>query len=233
MSGTLYGIGVGPGDPDLITLKAHKVLQTVPVIAYPAPEAGDSLARSIAAPHIPQGRREIVIRMAFDPQSAPECAAYDHAAVDIATILRGGEDVAVLCEGDPFFYGSFMYLFSRLQEEFTVQIVPGISSLMACAAASLTPLAARNEVLSILPAPMAAENLRRRLQAAEAAAIIKLGRHAAKVHGVLDELNLLDQAKYVAHAGMPGQVVQSLRHVDLAQVPYFAMILVRKAGMEL
>ncbi|NQV59775.1 MAG: precorrin-2 C(20)-methyltransferase [Alphaproteobacteria bacterium] len=231
MNGTLYGVGVGPGDPDLITLKAHKILQAAPVIAYPAPEVGDSLARMIAAPHIPQGRREIIIRMPLDPKRFPDRTAYDNAAAEIATILRGGEDVAVLCEGDPFFYGSFMYLFSRLQEAFTVQIVPGISSLMACAAASLTPLVARNEVLSVLPAPMAADELRRRLESAEAAAIIKLGRHAPKVYGVLRELNLLDQAKYVAHATLPGQQVRNLRDVDPGEVPYFAMILVRKAGM--
>jgi len=231
MNGTLYGVGVGPGDPDLITLKAHKILQAAPVIAYPAPEVGYSLARMIAAPHIPQGRREIIIRMPLDPKRFPDRTAYDNAAAEIATILRGGEDVAVLCEGDPFFYGSFMYLFSRLQEAFTVQIVPGISSLMACAAASLTPLVARNEVLSVLPAPMAADELRRRLESAEAAAIIKLGRHAPKVYGVLRELNLLDQAKYVAHATLPGQQVRNLRDVDPGEVPYFAMILVRKAGM--
>jgi precorrin-2/cobalt-factor-2 C20-methyltransferase len=231
MSGTLYGVGVGPGDPDLITLKAYKVLQTAPVIAYPAPEAGDSLARSIAAPHIPQGRREIAIRMPFDPKQPPEQRAYDDAATEIATILRGGEDVAAICEGDPFFYGSFMYLFARLTEEFPVQVVPGISSLMACAAASLTPLAARDEVFSVLPATMAAADLHRRLEETEAAAIIKLGRHAAKVHGVLDDLNLLDRAKYVAHASRPEQQVQDLRDVDLGQAPYFAMILVRKVGI--
>jgi precorrin-2/cobalt-factor-2 C20-methyltransferase len=232
MSGILYGVGVGPGDPDLITLKAHKVLQAAPVIAYPAPLAGDSLARTIAAPHIPAGRREIIIRMPLDPKRFPDRTAYDDAAGEIATVLRGGEDVAVICEGDPFFYGSFMYLFSRLQGEFSVQVVPGISSLTACAAASLTPLAARNEVLSILPAPMAEDDLRRHLQRTEAAAIIKLGRHAPKVYGVLRELDLLDQAKYVAHATMPGEKVQNLRDVDPADVPYFAMILVRKSGIE-
>ncbi len=232
MSGTLYGVGVGPGDPDLITLKAHKVLQAAPVIAYPAPLAGDSLARTIAAPHIPAGRREIVIRMPLDPKRFPDRTAYDDAAGEIATILRRGEDVAVICEGDPFVYGSFMYLFSLLQDEFPVQVVPGISSLTACAAAALTPLAARNEVLSILPAPMAEDDLRRHLQRTEAAAIIKLGRHAPKVYGVLRELDLLDQAKYVAHATMPGEKVQNLRDVDPADVPYFAMILVRKSGIE-
>ncbi|MBT3492247.1 MAG: precorrin-2 C(20)-methyltransferase [Rhodospirillaceae bacterium] len=233
MIGTLYGVGVGPGDPDLITLKAHKVLQAAPVIAYPAPEVGDSLARRIAAPHIPAGRREIIIRMPLDPKRFPDRGAYDKGAAEIAEALRGGEDVAVLCEGDPFFYGSFMYLFNRLTDAFPIQVVPGISSLMACAGASLTPLAARNEVLSILPAPMAAADLRERLLRTDAAAIIKLGRHTPKVFAVLRDLDLLDRAHYVAHATMPDQQVQMLADIDPEEVPYFAMILVRKSGVGL
>jgi precorrin-2/cobalt-factor-2 C20-methyltransferase len=229
MTGTLYGVGVGPGDPDLITLKALRVLQSAPVIAYPAPEHGDSLARSIAAPHIPDGRREIVIRMTLDPRRFPDHGAFDDAAAAIAGSLRDGDDVAVLCEGDPFFYGSFMYLFGRLNDEFRVVIVPGISSLTACAGAGLTPLAARNEVLSILPAPMAAADLKAHLLRTDAAAIIKLGRHAPKVHAVLTELDLLERAHYVEHATMANQRVQPLKDVDPAKVPYFAIILVRKA----
>lgn len=233
MTATLYGLGVGPGDPDLITLKAHKILQAVDAIAYPAPEVGDSLARRIAAPHIPEGRREIIIRMPLDPNRFPDRTAYDKGAAEIAAVLRGGRDVAVICEGDPFFYGSFMYLFNRLADDFPVQVVPGISSLMACAGAAQTPLVARNEVLSILPAPMAAEDLRARLLQTDAAAIIKLGRHAPKVYGVLRELDLLDQAHYVAHATMPEQQVQKLSDVNPDQVPYFAMILVRQEGVGL
>lgn len=227
MSGILYGVGVGPGDPDLITLKAHKILQSVPVIAYPAPESGDSLARAIAAPHIPAGRREIEIRMPLDPKRFPGRSTYDQAAAQIGAHLRAGEDTAVICEGDPFFYGSFMYLFDRLEDEFPVQVVPGVSSLMACAAASLTPLAARDEAFCVLPATMAEADLRARLALADAAAIIKLGRHAAKIIDVLRDLDLLDGAIYVAHATMPEQRIQSLADVDPADVPYFAMILVR------
>jgi len=126
MRGRLFGVGVGPGDPDLITLKALKILQSAPVIAYPAPEAGVSLARAIAAPHIPPGRREVVIRMPLDPKRFPDRSTYDEAAAAIGEHLRNGDDVAVICEGDPFFYGSFMYLFDRLSDEFEVQVVPGV-----------------------------------------------------------------------------------------------------------
>ncbi len=231
MTGTLYGVGVGPGDPDLITLKALKILRAAPVIAYPAPERGDSLARKIAAPHLPQGRREIIFRMNLDPKSFPDRGFYDDAANEIAGVLRGGEDVAMICEGDPFFYGSFMYLFQRLTDEFTVEIIPGISSLMACAGAGLTPLAARNEVLSVLPAPLDEAVLRDRLTQADTAAIIKLGRHAPKIYGILQDLDLLDRAQYVEHATMDNQIVRPLREMDPARAPYFAMILVRKFGL--
>lgn len=231
MTGTLYGVGVGPGDPDLITLKALKILRAAPVIAYPAPERGDSLARKIAEPHLPQGRREIIFRMNLDPKSFPDRGFYDDAANEIAGVLRGGEDVAMICEGDPFFYGSFMYLFQRLTDEFTVEIIPGISSLMACAGAGLTPLAARNEVLSVLPAPLDEAVLRDRLTQADTAAIIKLGRHAPKIYGILQDLDLLDRAQYVEHATMDNQIVRPLREMDPARAPYFAMILVRKSGL--
>ena len=228
MTGTLYGVGVGPGDPDLITLKAYNLLQSVPVIAYPAPAVGDSLARQIAAPHIPNGRREIMIRVSMAPKDALDRSAYDRAAVEIGDILRAGQDVAVICEGDPFFYGSFMYLFNRLEEEFPIQIIPGISSLMACPAAALTPLASRNEVLSILPAPLAEEDLRLRLSQGDAVAIIKLGRHAEKICTILRDMGLMAGAKYVAHATMPNQIVGNLADIDPADIPYFAMILVRR-----
>jgi precorrin-2/cobalt-factor-2 C20-methyltransferase len=201
------------------------------VIAYPAPEQGDSLARKIAAPHLPEGRREIIFRMNLDPKSFPDRGFYDDAAAEIAEVLRGGEDVAMICEGDPFFYGSFMYLFHRLTDEFKVEIIPGISSLMACAGAGLTPLAARNEVLSVLPAPLDEAILRDRLTQADTAAIIKLGRHAPKIYRILEDLDLLDRAQYVEHATMDNQIVRPLREMDPARAPYFAMILVRKSGL--
>ncbi len=231
MTGTLYGVGVGPGDPDLITLKALKILRAAPVIAYPAPERGDSLARKIAEPHLPQGRREIIFRMNLDPKSFPDRGFYDDAANEIAGVLRGGEDVAMICEGDPFFYGSFMYLFQRLTDEFTIEVIPGISSLMACAGAGLTPLAARNEVLSVLPAPLDEAVLRDRLTQADTAAIIKLGRHTPKIYGILQDLDLLDRAQYVEHATMDNQIVRPLHEMDPARAPYFAMILVRKSRL--
>ena len=139
MSGTLYGLGVGPGDPELITLKALRIIEAAPVIAYPAPDKGDSLARAIAEPHIPDGKTEIAVRTPMVPGAFPAHDVYDHYAGEIGDHLSAGRDVAVLCEGDPFLYGSFMYLFARLAGEHETKVVPGVSSLGACAAAAGVP----------------------------------------------------------------------------------------------
>jgi len=230
--GTLYGLGVGPGDPELITLKAHRILNQATVIAYPAPDVGDSLARAIAAPHIPDGRTEIVIRTPMVPGNFPAHDVYDAYADEIAGHLTAGRDVAVLCEGDPFLYGSFMYLFARLAGDFRTQVVPGVSSLGACAAAAGVPLVSRNETLAILPGPMGEDELEARLRDAPAAAVMKLGRHFDKVRGVIDRLGLTGHAHYVEHASMADQQVLPLADVTAAKAPYFSMILVRREANE-
>ena len=135
MTGTVYGLGVGPGDPELLTLKALRILRAAPVIAYPAPETGDSFARQIVAPHLPGGQQEIAIRMPLGDGQFPKAEIYEGAADKILEQIAAGRDVAVLCEGDPFFYGSFLYLYERLVDRCPVQVVPGVSSLMACAGA--------------------------------------------------------------------------------------------------
>jgi len=230
MNGTLYGLGVGPGDPELITLKALRLLRSVPVVAFPAPEHGDSLARSIIAEHLPGGQTEIAIRMPMLVERFPAQEIYDRAAVEIGAHLEAGRDVAVLCEGDPFFYGSFMYLFGRMAERFPVQVVPGVSSLTACAATSGAALAARNDVLTVIPAPLPPERLRDLLARTDAAAIMKLGRHFTKVRDVLNELGFSAHARYVERATMSNQRLLPLDEVDPDTVPYFSMVLVHRRG---
>jgi len=226
----LYGIGVGPGDPELLTLKGLRILRAAPVVAYPAPEQGDSLARAIVAPHLPGNQVEIAIRMPLEVARFPAQAVYDRAAAEIAAHLRAGRDVAVLCQGDPFFYGSFMYLFGRLSRDWTVTVVPGVSSLTTCAAVLGAPLAARDDVLSVLPAPLPEEVLEARLRDADAAAIVKLGRHFPKVRRVLARLGLTGNARYVEHASMANQRILALDEVRDETVPYFAMLLVHRRG---
>ena len=231
MTGTLYGLGIGPGDPELITVKALKCLRRVPVIAYPAPQEGDSLARSIVEPHLDGPRREIAIRMPMVAARFPAQEVYDRAAEEIGGELDAGRDVAVLCEGDPFFYGSFMYLFGRMAERYPVEVIPGVSSLTACAAVLGAPLVARNDVLTVVPATLEPEALKRRLaDGGEAAAIVKVGRNLAKVKGVLAELGLADEARYVEHATMASQKILPLATVADGAAPYFSMILVHRRG---
>jgi precorrin-2/cobalt-factor-2 C20-methyltransferase len=230
MSGTVYGLGVGPGDPELLTLKALRILRAAPVLAFPALESGESLTRSIVAEHLPDNQREIAIRVPMVVERFPAREVYDSAADEIAGVVAGGEDVAVLCEGDPFLYGSFMYLFARLADRCPVEVVPGVSSLTAAACRLGVPLTSRNDVLAVIPAPLDADVLAARLAEVEAAAIIKLGRHFAKVRQVLDDLGLTARARYVEHATMASERSLPLAEVDPDTVPYFSMILVHRRG---
>ncbi|MAF96317.1 MAG: precorrin-2 C(20)-methyltransferase [Rhodospirillaceae bacterium] len=227
--GTLYGLGVGPGDPELITLKARRILQSVPVIAYPAPEVGGSLARAIAAPHVPDGLAEIAIRTPMTPGNFPADEVYDRYAAEIGAHLSDGRDVAVLCEGDPFLYGSFMYVFARLAGVYSVEVVPGVSSLGAAAAVAGRPLVSRNQVLTVVPAPLDEKELERRLAETDAAAIMKVGRHLRKVKRVLGRLGLDERAEYVERASMTDEKVLPLAEAPDGGAPYFSMILVRRA----
>ncbi len=230
MTGTLYGLGIGPGDPDLITLKALKLLQTTKVLAYPALEDGDSLARAIIAPHLNEPKTEIAVRIPMTVERAPAQAAYDDAAVELSEHLKKGEDVVVLCEGDPFFYGSFMYLFGRIAETYPVEVIPGVSSLTACATALQSPLSARNDILTVLPAPLPSEILRDRLRDTDSAAIMKVGRHFARVRDVILDLGLGENARYIERATMEAERILPLTEVPEDAAPYFSMILIHKRG---
>jgi precorrin-2/cobalt-factor-2 C20-methyltransferase len=224
--GTLYGLGVGPGDPELLTLKALRLLRSVPVVAYPAPEHGDSFARSVVGAWIGNHQREIAIRFPMRP-GPPPVEIYDTAAAELAAELANGRNVALLCQGDPLFYGSFINVFSRLAGCYRIEIVPGVSSLTACAAAAAVPLASRDSTLAVIPATLDEDQIAARLAACDAAAIVKLGRHAAKVRRVLDRLGLLAAATYVEHATLQTERTAPLASLDPDEAPYFSTVIVR------
>jgi precorrin-2/cobalt-factor-2 C20-methyltransferase len=229
MSGTLYGIGVGPGDPELITLKALRVLSVVPVIAYPATQSGESLARRIAAPHLAPGRVEIAIPIDITRPHADNEARYDEAAGRIARELAEGRDVATLCEGDPLLYGSFVYLAERLGGRFQVSVVPGITSVTAAAAVATRALATGTEPLLVLPASLPEDALVEQLTRASAVVLIKIGRHFAKAKRALAATGLLDGATLAARVGFADQRVIAVADVaDGEAVPYFAVVLARR-----
>ena len=230
MTATVYGLGVGPGDPELITVKALRRLRAAPVVAYPAPEQGASFARAIVARWLVPAQSELAIRVPMASARFPAEAVYDRAADDILGHVAAGREVAVLCQGDPFFYGSFMYLFARLAERAPVEVVPGVSSLSACAAAAGWPLAARDDALIVLPASLADDELARRIAAADSVALIKLGRHFLRVRDVLRRLGLAADAHYIERATTASERVLPLDAVDASSVPYFSMILLHRRG---
>lgn len=227
MKGKVYGVGVGPGDPELLTLKALRLIKLADYVAYPVLENDKSFARSIVADHLPEGVQEIAVNIPMSIKRKPAQDAYDQGAAAIRTVLKAGQNVVVLCEGDPFFYGSFMYLFSRLANDFDVDIVPGVNSVSACAAVVKHPLVARNETLTIVPATLPAQELHEKIAQAEAIAVMKIGRHLNKVRNILDAQNLTAFAHYIERATLPCQHVTPLAEAP-QNAPYFSMILISK-----
>ncbi|MEN2989932.1 precorrin-2 C(20)-methyltransferase [Tistrella sp. BH-R2-4] len=241
-AGRLIGLGMGPGDPELITLKAARLLASLPVIAHihaETPEAGAAgpasggeagLARGIAGDLIRADATLIAIAMPMREDRAAGAAAYDAGAARIAGHLAEGHDVGVLCEGDPLTFGSFMYLAARLSGRFRIEVVPGITSMTAAAARLVLPLAARTDSLAIIPATLPEAELARRLDAADGAAFLKIGRHLAKLRRVLTAAGLADHAWYVEHATRPEERILKLSMLADDTAPYFSLILVHRRG---
>ena len=228
-TGILYGVGVGPGAPDLMTLRAARLIENASVIAYPTLAGAASFARSIAAELIPAGASEIVMDVPMSTDREPAQRAYDLGAAQIAAALDDGQDVVCLCEGDPFFYGSFMYIHARLFPRYTIEIVPGVTSVAACAAVANLPLVARNERLTILPGPLPEAELRAEIDRAESVVIMKVGRHMPKIRAVIAALDLTEKAIYVERGTLPQQVVLPLAKAPEV-APYFSIILLTKGA---
>lgn len=225
MTGTLYLVGVGPGDPDLLTLKAARLLAGIPVVAYPTTGEDAAMAFDIAAPHLNPAAMRLPVAIPMKVERGPAQAAYDTAAEAILAHLAAGRDVAWLCEGDPLFYGSAMYLVARVGAHAPVVTIPGITSLTAAAAAIGRPLAARNEVLKVLPAPLDDATLRTELETTPAAAIIKVGRHFDRIRALLVETGHAAGALVVEHATGPRQRITRLADLAHDERPYFSTIL--------
>lgn len=237
--GRLLGLGVGPGDPELITLKALRLLQAAPVVGYFVAKAKANKglggnAFGIIEAHLRDEQRRLplvypVTTEKLEPPLTYEDVIadfYDSCAAQIAVELDAGRDVAVICEGDPFFYGSYMYLHDRLAERYEAEVIPGVCSMLGCASVLGTPLVYRNQSLSVLSGVLPEEELEQRLRNAEAAVVMKLGRNFDKVRRVLTRLGLAERAYYVERATMENQHIVPLDQVDPLASPYFSMILV-------
>jgi precorrin-2/cobalt-factor-2 C20-methyltransferase len=227
--GTLTGVGLGPGDPGLVTLKAAELIRTASLVAYPAPEGGESFARRIAAGLIGPAVREMVLPIPMSPDPAVAEPAYDRAAAKILRPLEDGTDVLVLCEGDPLFYGSFIYLLARLNGRVPIRVVPGVSSVQAGAAALNLPLAGRDDRFAVLPATLEDKALEQALTAADCAVIIKLGRHLPRIRALVERLNLAERAYYLAQLGLPAERAMPLALAP-PEAPYFSMIIISRGA---
>lgn len=225
MSGTLHLVGVGPGDPELMTIKAANCLDEAPVIAYAVAGEDGSMALDIARRHCNPHADLLPVTIPMSRERSFAQAAYDAAAEVIATHLEAGSDVAYLCEGDPLFYGSAMYLLVRFSGRAPVNVIPGVTSLTAAAAAIARPLAARNEIVKVLPAPLDDDALRRELVGAESVAIIKVGKHFDRVRELLAEAGLAQSAIVVEHATTGRQRITRLADFAHDERPYFSTIL--------
>ena len=230
-SGTLYGVGLGPGDPELVTVKAARVIAQADVVAFHSARHGRSIARGIAERYLRPGQIEEHLVYPVTTETSDHPGGYDGAMADfyaeaadrIAAHLTAGRDVALLAEGDPLFYSSYMHMHTRLAERFNAVIVPGVTSVSAASAATGIPLVTGDQVLSILPGTLPTAELARRLADTDAAVIMKLGRTYAAVREALSLTGRLDDAVYVERASSDGQRVLPAADVDASTVPYFSM----------
>jgi precorrin-2/cobalt-factor-2 C20-methyltransferase len=230
----LIGVGVGPGDPELLTLKAMRVLNEVEVVVHFAKAGHASNARAIVRGHLKPWVTELALHFPVTreiPKNSPAyCsktdAFYDDAAVTIAAHLDDGRSVAVLCEGDPLFYGSYMHLQVRLAPRYATEVVAGISGMSGSWSALGTPIAQGDDVFTVLPGTLPERELQRRLADADAAVIMKLGRNLAKVRRALERAGRLDRAIYVERGTTAQAVMMPLATRVGDDAPYFALVLV-------
>jgi precorrin-2 C20-methyltransferase/precorrin-3B C17-methyltransferase len=233
MTGTLYGVGLGPGDPDLMTVKAARLIGEADVIAYHSARHGKSIARGVASKYLRDGQIEeqLVYPLTVETTDHPGGYAgamaefYEQSAARLAVHLDAGRDVVVLAEGDPLFYGSYMHMHKRLCGRYDTEVVPGVTSVSAAAAVLGRPLVEGEEVLTILPGTLPAEDLAKHLAATDSAAVMKLGRTFGKVRDAFAAAGKLDRARYVERATWAEGRSLPLSEVDPATVPYFSLAL--------
>jgi precorrin-2/cobalt-factor-2 C20-methyltransferase len=230
----LIGIGVGPGDPGLVTLNAIAALNAADVVAHFAKDGNASNARTIAAAHLKPGVEELPLLYPVTTEIPKQDAAYrdairgfyDRAAEAIAARLDGGRVVAVIAEGDPLFYGSYMHLHVRLSSRYPTEVIAGVTGMSGCWSAVGAPIAQGDDVFTVLPATLPEFELERRLADTDAAIVMKIGRHLAKVRRALDRAGRLDRAIYVERGTMANAAMMPLVDKLDTIAPYFAIVLV-------
>jgi precorrin-2/cobalt-factor-2 C20-methyltransferase len=236
--GALIGVGLGPGDPELVTVKAARLIGEAGVISYFAKRGRMSHARGIAERYLREGCEELPLLYPVTteiPFDAPEYVAalagfYEESAARIGAMLDKGINVTLLCEGDPLLYGSFMHMFTRLEKRFNVEICAGVAGMSGCFAAARQPMTWGDDVLTVLPATLDEDTLAHRLASTDAAVIMKLGGNFPKLRRALARAGALDRAIYVERGTMAGEKIMPLRDKPDDIAPYFSMALVPGRG---
>lgn len=233
-AGKLWGVGIGPGDPELVTVKAARVIGEADVVAFHSARHGKSISRGVAAPYMREGQIEEHLVYPVTTETVDHPGGYqgamdefyEAAAERLAVHLEAGRTVALLAAGDPLFYSSYMHMHKRLADRFDAEVIPGVTSVSAASAALGKPLVEGEEILTILPGTLPQAELTRRLEGTDAAAILKLGRTFPPVLQSLADSGRLDEAHYVERASTTRQRVESAADVDPDGVPYFSIAIV-------
>ncbi len=239
--GTLYGVGVGPGDVRYLTLRAAGLVRAVDVVVYFAKKGHPGNARRIVAPLMAEGRAEVRLEYpvtAEIPAEHPDYQRqmgefYRHTAEALAALLRQGKSVGLLAEGDPFFYGSFMHMWRRLSTDFPVEVVPGVTGMSGCWTRANVPMTWGNDTLAVLPGTLGEEQLVDRLRHTDAAVIMKVGRNLGKVRRAVEAAGLLSRAVYVERGTMQDERIVPLAECREPTGAYFAMVLIPGQGRQL
>jgi len=230
----LIGIGVGPGDPELLTLKAVRSLENADVVAWFAKSGNASNARNIAMRFLQPAAVELPLLYPVTTELSTKDPAYqemiqgffDESAARIADHLLAGRTVAVLSEGDPLFFGSYMHIHVRLSKRFPTDVVPGITAMSGCWSAAGLPITQGDDVLTVVPGTLSRDELVRRLRQNDPTVVMKIGRNLPKVRRALIDAGRLDSAIYVERGTMQNQKLMPLADKDDERAPYFALVLV-------
>ncbi|GGA97782.1 precorrin-2 C(20)-methyltransferase [Allosediminivita pacifica] len=236
--GTVYGVGLGPGDPELMSVKADRLVRGARHVAFFRKAGRPGRARSIVEGMIPEDAVEFAMEYPVTteiPFSDPRynnmlSAFYADCTAHLRALAEAGESPVVLCEGDPFFYGSFMHLYTRLRAEVPVHVVPAITGMSAAWTATGSPVTWGDDVMSVLMATLPQDELVHRMEAADALVIMKIGRNLPRVRAALEQAGKLDRAWLVEYASMDGQTVLPLSEADERSSPYFSIIIVHGEG---
>jgi precorrin-2/cobalt-factor-2 C20-methyltransferase len=236
--GTIFGLGLGPGEPDLMSVRADRLLRQARHIAYFRKAGKPGQARQIVAGLLAEDVVEFPMEYPVTTEIPLEDPAYNDAlgpfyaecARHLREVTDQGCDVVVLCEGDPFFYGSFMHLYTRLRDTNPVQVVPAITGMSGAWTATGQPITWGDDVLTVLMGTLPTEDMVAHMRAADALAIMKTGRNLPRVRQALAQAGRLDDAWLIERGTMPDQRVLRLSDVDAADCPYFAIVLVHGHG---